>query len=335
MKESYAGSGVDIDAADKAKKKIAEYAAATLGPEVLKGPGFFGGFYEFKGYSEPVLVSSADGVGTKLKIAIALGRHEGVGHDIVNHCVNDILTSGASPIFFLDYIASGKLDIEQIQGAVKGMSEACRDVGCALIGGETAEMPGMYSEKDYDLVGFIVGVVEKPAIITGEKISSGDVLFGITSNGLHTNGYSLARKVLGETPARLGEYSSELGQTVGEALLQPHRCYHNLLKPHLSLVKGLAHITGGGLPGNVPRVLPAGTCAKFDTSAWEIPPLFELIRRKGSIDKGEMFKVFNMGIGMVVFCDAGKADDFGRAIPESICIGEVVSTANDNQVILD
>jgi phosphoribosylformylglycinamidine cyclo-ligase len=302
---------------------------------VLKGPGFFGGLYEFKGYKQPVLVSSADGVGTKLKLAVALGRHEGVGHDIVNHCVNDILTSGASPIFFLDYIASGKLDPDQIQGVVKGMSDACREVGCALIGGETAEMPGMYSEKEYDLVGFIVGVVEKPAIITGEKISIGDIILGIPSNGLHTNGYSLARKVIGETPTKLNEFTQELGRSLGEALLQPHRCYHNVLKPHLSLINGMAHITGGGLPGNVPRVLLPGKCAKINTSAWEIPPLFEIIRCRGNVDRDEMYRVFNMGIGMVVFCDAGKVSEFQKAVPESVCIGEVIKSANDKQVILD
>lgn len=282
-----------------------------------------------------MLVSSADGVGTKLKIATVLGRHEGVGHDIVNHCVNDILTSGASPIFFLDYIASGKLDPQQIQGAVKGMSEACRQVGCALIGGETAEMPGMYSDKDYDLVGFIVGVVEKPAIITGERICAGDVMLGIPSNGLHTNGYSLARRVLGETPEKLNEYHADLGKTIGEALLEPHRCYHNLLKPHLSLIKGMAHITGGGLPGNVPRVLVDGVCARFDTSAWKVPPLFEIIRSRGQVETGEMFRVFNMGIGMVVFCEQSKASSLQKAVPESMLIGEVIKAVDNNQVILD
>ncbi len=302
---------------------------------MLKGPGFFGGLYEFKGYKEPVLVSGADGVGTKLKLAVALDSHEGVGHDIVNHCVNDIFTSGASPIFFLDYIASGKLNLNQIQGAVKGMSEACREVGCALIGGETAQMPGMYADNDYDLVGFIVGVVEKPAIITGEKITVGDAVLGIPSNGLHTNGYSLARRAIGETPRELNEYSPELGKTLGEALLEPHRCYHNLLKPHLPLVKGMAHITGGGLPGNIPRVLPAGTCAKINTSAWKVPALFEIIGRRGNVSRQEMFKVFNMGIGMVVFCDAEKASAFHKLVPESIFIGEVIKSADNKQVILD
>jgi phosphoribosylformylglycinamidine cyclo-ligase len=281
------------------------------------------------------LVSGTDGVGTKLKLAVALDHHEGVGHDIVNHCVNDIFTSGASPIFFLDYIASGKLDLGQIQGVIKGLSEACLDVGCALIGGETAEMPGIYSGKDYDLVGFVVGVVEKRDVITGETISIGDAILGIPSSGLHTNGYSLARKILGETAEKLNEFSQDLGKTVGEALLEPHRCYHNLLKPHLSLIKGIAHITGGGLPGNIPRVLPQGTCARIDTTTWKIPPLFEIIRRRGSVDWQEMYRVFNMGIGMAIFCDAEKVSVLQKMVPEAILVGEVTKTENGKQVILD
>jgi len=335
IKESYASAGVDIDAGEKAKKQIAAFAGATLGPEVLKGPGFFGGLYELKGYSQPVLVSSADGVGTKLKLATVLNRHEGVGHDIVNHCVNDIFTSGAKPLFFLDYIASGKLDPVQIQGAVKGMADACREVGCALIGGETAEMPGMYSEKDYDLVGFIVGAVEKPDIITGETICPGDVIIGMPSSGLHTNGYSLARRVLGQTPEQLNIHSPELGRTIGEALLEPHRCYYNDLKPHLSRIKGMAHITGGGLPGNVPRVLAPETGARFDTSSWPVPALFQLIQRKGDIGRGEMYRVFNMGIGMTLFCDKKDAGVLLEALPGAVCIGEVIRATGKDKVILD
>lgn len=291
--------------------------------------------YELRGYTQPVLVSSADGVGTKLKLATVLNRHEGVGHDIVNHCVNDIFTSGAKPLFFLDYIASGKLDPVQIQGAVKGMADACREVGCALIGGETAEMPGMYSEKDYDLAGFIVGVVEKPDIITGEKIRPGDVIIGVPSNGLHTNGYSLARRVLGQTPEKLNVYSPELGKTLGEALLEPHRCYYNDLKPLLARVKGMAHITGGGLPGNVVRVLGPETGARFDTSMWQVPALFELIQHKGGISRNEMYRVFNMGIGMTVFCDSADAGTFLEALPGAACIGEVVKTTGEDRIILD
>ncbi len=215
------------------------------------------------------------------------------------------------------------------------MSEACLDVGCALIGGETAEMPGIYSGKDYDLVGFVVGVVEKPNVITGETISAGDAILGIPSSGLHTNGYSLARKILGETAEELNEYSQDLGKTVGEALLEPHRCYHNLLKPHLSLIKGIAHITGGGLPGNIPRVLPQGTCATIDTTTWQIPPLFEIIRRRGGVDWQEMYRVFNMGIGITIFCDAEKVSVLQEMVPEAILVGEVTKTENGKQVILD
>ena len=215
------------------------------------------------------------------------------------------------------------------------MSEACLDVGCALIGGETAEMPGIYSGKDYDLVGFVVGVVEKPNVITGETISVGDAILGIPSSGLHTNGYSLARKILGETAEKLNEYSQDLGKTVGEALLEPHRCYHNLLKPHLSLIKGIAHITGGGLPGNIPRVLPQGTCARIDTTTWKIPPLFEIIRRRGGVDWQEMYRVFNMGIGITIFCDAEKVSVLQEMVPEAILVGEVTKTENGKQVILD
>jgi len=218
---------------------------------------------------------------------------------------------------------------------IKGMSEACLDVGCALIGGETAEMPGIYSGKDYDLVGFVVGVVEKPNVITGETISVGDAILGIPSSGLHTNGYSLARKILGETAEKLNEYSQDLGKTVGEALLEPHRCYHNLLKPHLSLIKGIAHITGGGLPGNIPRVLPQGTCATIDTTTWKTPPLFEIIRRRGGVDWQEMYRVFNMGIGITIFCDAEKVSVLQEMVPEAILVGEVTKTENGKQVILD
>ncbi len=264
-----------------------------------------------------------------------LNRHEGIGHDIVNHCVNDIFTSGASPIFFLDYIASGRLDMEQVECSVKGMADACSRVGCALIGGETAEMPGIYSRNDYDLVGFIVGVVEKPDIITGKSIKPGDLIVGVESSGLHTNGYSLARRVLGETPADLNVYYEELGCTVGDALLEPHRCYHNDLKPYLQHIKGMAHITGGGLPGNVPRVLPSGVCARFNTSSWHVPPLFELIRQRGGVEKEEMFKVFNMGIGMVVFCNREGADILTGNVAGSQVIGEVVKSGASKRVMLD
>ena len=237
IKESYAKAGVNIDMAAKAKELIGKHARSTLRPEVLSGVGFFGGLFEFKGYREPVLVSSVDGVGTKLKIASALARYDTVGVDIVNHCVNDIFTCGAEPLFFLDYIGMGKLMPKKVEAIAKGLSKACRDAGCALIGGETAEMPGVYTGKDYDLVGFIIGVVEKDKILMGKTIKSGDAIIGLPSSGLHTNGYSLVRRIFGETRSALNKHYAELGRTIGEALLEPHRCYLSQLKPLLPVIK--------------------------------------------------------------------------------------------------
>jgi len=295
--------------------------------------GFFGGLFEFKGYQQPVLVSSVDGVGTKLKLASALGKHDTVGIDIVNHCVNDILTCGAEPLFFLDYIAAGKLMPEQVGEVAKGLASACREVGCALIGGETAEMPGLYTGEDYDLAGFIVGVVEKPRIIQGRKIAAGDTIMGLPSSGLHTNGYSLARKIFGETRSALDTQYTELGRTLGEALLEPHRSYYHQLKPLLPLIKGLAHITGGGLIGNVPRVLPEGLAAKFDSRSWPVPPIFNLIQKRGNVDRDEMYHVFNMGIGMVIICSTGNVDHFTRTLPEAKVIGEVIKQSGARVII--
>jgi phosphoribosylformylglycinamidine cyclo-ligase len=299
----------------------------------LSGVGFFGGLFEFKGYQQPVLVSSVDGVGTKLKLASALGKHDTVGIDIVNHCVNDILTCGAEPLFFLDYIAAGKLMPEQVGEVAKGLASACREVGCALIGGETAEMPGLYTGEDYDLAGFIVGVVEKPRIIQGRKIAAGDTIMGLPSSGLHTNGYSLARKIFGETRSALDTQYTELGRTLGEALLEPHRSYYHQLKPLLPLIKGLAHITGGGLIGNVPRVLPEGLAAKFDSRSWPVPPIFNLIQKRGNVDRDEMYHVFNMGIGMVIICSTGNVDHFTRTLPEAKVIGEVIKQSGARVII--
>ena len=333
VKHAYSGAGVNIALAAKAKGLIKKQAATTLHPEVLGDIGFFGGLFEFKGYKEPVLVSSVDGVGTKLKLASALGRHEGVGIDIVNHCVNDILTCGAEPLFFLDYIAMGKLKPEAIEAIARGLAAACRDVGCVLIGGETAEMPGLYAGEDYDLVGFVIGVVEKEKIIMGKTIVAGDAIIGLPSSGLHTNGYSLARKIFGETASALNKRYPELGRTLGEALLEPHRCYYRQLKPLLPVIKGLSHITGGGLIDNVPRVLPEGLAAKFNTKSWAVPPIFKLIQQRGNVDRNEMFRVFNMGIGMVIICSADNVDHFTKALPEAKLIGEVVKQAGMRVVI--
>jgi len=335
IKETYASSGVNIEVAARAKELIARHARSTHRPEVLSGVGFFGGLFEFKGYQQPVLVSSVDGVGTKLKIALALGKHDTVGIDIVNHCVNDILTCGAEPLFFLDYIAAGKLQPEQVGEVAKGLASACREVGCALIGGETAEMPGLYTGEDYDLAGFIVGVVEKSRIIKGKKIAAGDAIMGLPSSGLHTNGYSLARKIFGETSSALNTPYPELGRTLGEALLEPHRSYYNQLKPLLPLIKGLAHITGGGLVGNVPRVLPDGLAARFNSRSWSVPPIFNLIQQRGNVDREEMYRVFNMGIGMVVICSKDNVDHFTKVLPEAKVIGEVIKQKKEERVIID
>ena len=268
-------------------------------------------------------MSSVDGVGTKLKIASALAKHNTIGIDIVNHCVNDILTCGAEPLFFLDYIAMGKLVPEQVEAIAQGLASACREVGCVLIGGETAEMPGLYAGEDYDLVGFIIGVVEKGMIIMGKTIVVGDTIVGLPSSGLHTNGYSLVRKLFGETKSALDAYYPELGRTLGEELLEPHRCYYHQLKPLLPLIKGMAHITGGGLIDNVPRILPQGMAAKFNGRSWAIPPIFQLIQQRGNISQNEMYRVFNMGIGMVVICSPENVGQLREQLPEAKVIGEV------------
>ncbi|MBM2825284.1 MAG: purM [Dehalococcoidales bacterium] len=301
---------------------------------MLSGVGFFGGLFELKGYQQPVLVSSVDGVGTKLKIASILGKYDTIGIDIVNHCVNDILTSGAEPLFFLDYIAMGKLLPEKVEAIIQGLAKACREVGCALIGGETAEMPGLYHGKDYDLAGFIIGVVEKDNITMGKTITAGDAIIGLPSSGLHTNGYSLVRKIFGETKSALSTYYPELGRTLGEALLEPHRCYYQQVKPVLPLLKGIAHITGGGLIGNVPRVLPKGVTARFNSKAWTIPPIFELIQQKGNVDRDEMYHVFNMGIGMVLICSPDNVSQLTKTLPEAKVLGEIVKQGKKARVII-
>jgi len=322
--------------AAKAKELIVKHARSTRRPEVLSGVGFFGGLYEFKGYRQPVLVSSVDQVGTKTKIAAALGKHDTVGIDIVSHCANDILTCGAEPLFFLDYIGMAKMVPEKVEAIVRGLAKACRDVGCALIGGETGEMPGLYATpEDYDLVGFIIGVVEKEKILMGKTISLGDAIVGLPSNGLHTNGYSLARKIFGETKSVLNTRYPELGRTLGEALLEPHRCYLKQLKPLLPVVKGLAHITGGGLMDNVPRVLPKGLAARFDSQTWSVPPIFKLIQQRGNVDRDEMYHVFNMGIGMVIICSTDNVDQLTKAMPEAKVIGEVVKQKGEARVVID
>jgi len=333
VKQTYAAAGVNIDIAAKAKELIGKQAQTTYRPEVLSGVGFFGGLFEFKGYEQPVLVSSVDGVGTKLKIASVLNKHDTIGIDLVNHCVNDILTCGAEPLFFLDYIAMGKLVPEQVAAIAQGLAYACREVGCALIGGETAEMPGLYTGEDYDLVGFIIGVAEKAKLISGKTIVAGDAIIGLPSSGLHTNGYSLVRRIFGVE--QLERHYPELGRTLGEGLLEPHRCYYQQLKPLLPLIKGMAHITGGGLIDNVPRVLPRGLAARFNSQAWAVPPIFRLIQQRGNVAWDEMYRVFNMGIGMVLICSPDVIDQLMKQLPEAKVIGEVVKQAGESRVFID
>ena len=301
----YADAGVDIALADAAKQRIRHHASRTFTPGVLGGIGGFGALFalDTKKWKDPVLVSSADGVGTKLKVAMATGVHSTVGGDLVNHCINDILVQGAEPLFFLDYLAMGKLDPNVVEQLVEGMSRACRKAGCALIGGETAEMPGFYPPGEYDLAGFIVGVVDRKNVLTGKNIKPGDALIALPSAGLHTNGYSLARKLVFDV-AKLkpDTYVAEIGNKIGAELLKPHLCYAPALKEILAkgLVSALAHITGGGIPGNLPRVLPSGVRAEIDLSAWPVPSIFKYLAKLGNIDGDELLQSFNMGVGMIL-----------------------------------
>jgi len=333
--DAYARAGVDVHLADKVKKTVARQVQATFRPEVLSS-GFFGSMFQLKGYDEPVLVSSVDGVGTKLKIASLLDKNDTVGIDIVNHCVNDILCCGAEPLFFLDYIAAGKLVPEQIEAIISGIVQACQELGCSLIGGETAEMPGMYSKRSYDLVGFIVGAVERKNIIDGSSIVPDDIILGLPSSGLHTNGYSLVRRVFGidTNPSCLNKFYPELGKGLGEELLQVHRCYYPQLKPALPLVKGIAHITGGGFVGNIPRTLPKELAAHLHKDSWDIPPIFKLIQENGNIEETEMYRVFNMGIGMVLICSPEQAAKTVSILPQAKAIGEIIKAGDEERVII-
>ena len=301
----YADAGVNIAVADEVKQRIRHLASRTFSSAVLGGFGGFGGLFALdrKRWKEPVLVSSADGVGTKLKIAMAMGVHSTVGADLVNHCVNDILVQGAEPLFFLDYLAMGKLDSLVVEQLVDGMSRACRKVGCALIGGETAEMPGFYAPGEYDLAGFIVGVVERKRILTGKGVKPGDILLALPSAGLHTNGYSLARKLVFDVAGlKPDTYVPDVANKIGAELLKPHLCYAPALRILLKRgwVSALAHITGGGIPGNLPRVLPSGTQAFIDLSSWPVPPIFRFLAKLGDMDRDELLQTFNMGVGMIV-----------------------------------
>ncbi|HET7294161.1 MAG TPA: phosphoribosylformylglycinamidine cyclo-ligase [Vicinamibacteria bacterium] len=331
----YKGAGVDIASADAAKARIKALARGTFNAGVLSEIGSFGALFrpELGAYEEPVLVSSADGVGTKIKVAIQARRHDTVGYDLVAHCVNDILVQGAAPLFFMDYIALGRMDAERVEAIVAGLARGCREFGCPLIGGETAEMPDTYGEDDYDLAGFIVGVVERNRALPA-GVRDGDILVGLPSAGLHTNGFSLARRVLFDA---CGYVTStplpELGGTVGEALLAPHRGYLHALEPLLERrkIKALCHITGGGFQGNLPRVLPEGLAAVVRRGAWEVPPLFRLLQTRGQVEDEEMFRTFNMGIGMVAVVSPDDLHDVEHSLERrgepSFVIGRVAPGA--------
>jgi phosphoribosylformylglycinamidine cyclo-ligase len=301
----YRDAGVDISAADEAKARIKALARGTFNPGVLSEIGSFGGMFrpDFGRYREPVLVSSTDSVGTKTKVAVLAGVHDTVGYDIVAHCVNDILVQGAVPLFFLDYLALGRIDVDRVEAIVAGVARGCTEFGCPLVGGETAQMPDVYAPEDYDLAGFIVGVVERDRALTGARVREGDLLLGLPSAGLHTNGYTLARRALFEGLGyRVETQVPELGTTVGAALLAPHRGYLAALEPLLDRgkIRALVHITGGGFPGNIPRVLPEGLGARVRRQSWAVPPLFRLIQKGGAVAEDEMYRTFNMGIGMVL-----------------------------------
>ena len=334
MPITYSDAGVDIDVATRATDRIKELARTTFNARTLSEIGSFGGMFDaaFPSMSQPVLVASADGVGTKLKIAFATGTNNTVGRDLVNHCVNDILVQGARPLFFLDYIATGKLSADVVAEVIEGITNGCRENGCVLLGGETAEMPGFYQSGEYDIAGFIVGVVDRQKVIDGKSITPGDVLLALPSVGLHTNGYSLARKLFFEVAGQQPDTQvAELGMTVGDALLQPHVSYLKPLEGLLDtgVIKGLAHITGGGLTDNVPRILPEGTAVKVKKGSWPVLPIFDLMQKIGNVSEAEMYRTFNMGVGMVIVCSPEHCEKirnhFSGINQESFEIGQVTS----------
>ena len=334
--KAYAAAGVDVDLGNKVKKGIHALVSATHGPEVLGKIGGFGGLFQpnFKGMKEPVLVSSVDGVGTKLKIAFATDRHDTIGQDLVNHCINDIAVIGARPLFFPDYIGGEKLDPVVFKQILKGFAKACKDGGCALIGGETAQMPGMYQKGEYDVAGTIVGVVDRSKMLDGSKVRVGDVLIGLRGNGLHTNGYSLARHVLLEkAKLPLDKPAPGMTQPLGKELLRVHPNYQPLMASlPAGMLHGAAHITGGGLLDNLTRVLPEGCRASIHSANWKLPQIFHLIQTLGNVPMDEMYQVFNMGIGMVLIVPAKRADEALR-LTKGIRIGEIVAGSQD--VVID
>ena len=335
-KKAYAAAGVDIDLGNRVKKGLQEKVRSTFGPEVVGRIGGFGGLFraDFSGMKEPILVSSIDGVGTKLKIAIALGKHDSIAQDLVNHCINDIAVIGARPLFFLDYIGAKRLDPVVFNQLISGLTRACREGGCALIGGETAQLPDLYHPGEYDLAGCIVGLVDRQKMLDGSRIVPSDILIGLPSNGLHTNGYSLARKIL-LNKMRLGllQKVDGMARPLGDELLRIHRNYQPLLAsiPHGRL-KGAAHITGGGLVDNLPRILPATCDALIETSAWSVPPIFRVIQRGGDVSMDEMYEVFNMGIGMVLIVSKSHVSEV-LSLSKGKVIGQV--TPGSGKVLLN
>jgi phosphoribosylformylglycinamidine cyclo-ligase len=317
----YRSSGVDIDAGHEVVRRIKDLARGTFTPGVLSEIGSFGGLFSLEslGLRDAVLVASADGVGTKLKVAFLANVHDTVGEDLVNHCVNDILVQGAEPLFFLDYLATGRLTPEVAASIVAGMARACRNNGCALLGGETAEMPGFYNDGEYDLAGFIVGAVRRDRLVDGRSIAPGDVVLGLPSSGLHTNGYSLARRIVFEhLGLEVESHVPELGTTVGAALLAPHRSYLPVVRPLLGdgTIKGMAHLTGGGVTDNLPRILPRGTSARIDRSRWEVPPLFRWLVRAGDVPVADAYRTFNMGLGLLVVVAEADAERVSQRLRE-------------------
>lgn len=335
--ETYKAAGVDRKALGDIKEVIHKYARQTYTLHVLSEAGLFSGMLRLAGYKDPVLAVSTDGVGTKLKVAVQMGQYESLGMDLVNLNINDVYTSGARPLLFLDYIGIEKPEQTVIEGLVRGMSQACQQAGCAFIGGETAQMPGTYQPGAFDFVGFVVGVVERDAIIDGSRVQPGDALLGVPSSGVHTNGFSLVRRVFGtdDNPSVLHRYHAELGCTLGEALLVPHRPYTPLLDPVLPHVKSMAHITGGGFFKNVPRVLPKGMAAHIRRGTWRELPIFHMLQESGGIDTLEMFSTFNMGLGMVLVVSAEAVTEVRKAVPEAEVIGEVVRQRDEQRIAIE
>ena len=333
--EAYRESGVDLDRMDGLKERFKGFAASTHGPEVLDSAGSFAGLYQLSGYREPVLVASTDGVGTKIKIAAQLGHFESVGQDLVTLNVNDILTRGAKPLFFLDYMAFSDLDTQLLDNLMRGMAWGCRETGCSLIGGETAQMPQVYSGGDMDLAGFVVGAVERDQLLERRNIEVGNILIGVPSSGLHTNGFSLVRRVFNTDgdPNVLYRRFDGLNHQLGEELLVTHRSYYPLMEPVLGLVNGLAHITGGGLPGKLPAILPDDLAGEINRGSWPVLPIFDIIQKEGRISDQEMYQVFNMGLGMVAICHESNVMKILECLPDAMVIGKTIPRGDGEPVV--